>query len=104
VVHFQPWGGGAQLEGLQMKGGSLVVYTLRDGSVWRAVYGPGAHPLVSQEALGAEIAYFHLVPLQQGIHVALELSHTTPSGAGYGSGSPETKRFELSTVVVARGW
>jgi len=97
MVRFQPAGAPAPVDGLQLKPGAIVVYELRDGSVWRSVYGPPPHALIAQEALGTDIAYFHIVPLESGIHVALELSRST-------SDSPDLHHLELSTVVEPRGW
>lgn len=104
LVRFTPAGAADEVDGLQMKGGNLVYWHQeKDGTVWRTVYGTGNHPKVVEEQVCTGCTYFHIVALETGVHVALELERGGAGGASYGSDTA-ARRMELSTVVVARGW
>jgi hypothetical protein len=104
LVRFTPAGAGAEADALQMKGGNLVLWHREsDGTVWRTVYGTGNHPKVVEEQVCSGCTYFHVVALETGVHVALELERGGTQGASYGTDT-SARRLELSTVVVPRGW
>ena len=102
VVRFET--GGETLDGLQLKTGNLLVYARHlDGTVWRSVYGKADHPVIETERIGVGFKYFHLVPLDRGVHVALELERPALNDTAI-AGEASARRLELSTVVVPRGW
>ena len=104
MVKFTPAGGAGTVDGLQMKSGMIIVYARReDGSVWRSEYLGVNHVKANEDLLGEGFAYFHIIPLEVGIHVALELERSAAAGTSYGNDSPD-KTLELTTVVVPRGW
>lgn len=102
-VSSSPGSPGTTEYALQMPSGALVAYELDEsGTLWRESFTLETLTQRQRQFVGTGLAYFHLVAIDRGIHLVMELA---PAGAGLPWAPLSTGRpLELSLVVRPRGW
>jgi hypothetical protein len=100
LVRFVPKGQTAPKDGLLVRGNRILVFELASGELVKYTYRSDDYQLVSDEILGSGFTYFHLVELEKGLHISMQLAGDARTQ--YASNLPWT--VDLSTAVRARHW
>jgi YD repeat-containing protein len=88
---------GTPVEAFKRRDGRFVAYARTDGRLTRVVYD-AAGRAIDEEVVARDVRYLHLVTLERGLHVALEVRPEAPViGAA-------PRGVEVATAVAVCGW
>jgi hypothetical protein len=101
LVRFTPAGKTEQLDGLRMRGNRIFTYGLTpDGQVWQSVYNYPSFTHRESFCLGKGYSYFHLIQLERGIHMNIDVGQDPAASKAALNGA----FIDLATAVQPRHW
>jgi hypothetical protein len=100
LVRFVPAGQSTAKDGLLVRGNRILFFEVVAGELVKYTYRATDFKLQSEESLGTGYTYFHLVELERGLHLSMELAGDDRTR--FASNLPWT--VDLSTAVRARHW